>query len=267
MPEARLITIPFSHFCEKARWALDATGLPYREEPHAPVAHLLATRAVGGKSVPVLVQDGAVLRDSTDIALHADALASPGRRLVPTEGDARARVLSIEQDLDETLGIDARLLVYWHALGEDVAARAFAERVLRVRSAALRRVVGPLFRALIFRNYRVSRETAARAEARVRATFARLGEAARDGGYLVGERFTLADLTFAALAAPLLGPPEHPVMGRLAGKLPPGIAPLSAELRDTPAGRHALRVYRDHRRAAVAAPSSSQGGAPVPSPP
>ena len=29
-----LITIPISHFCEKARWALERAGLPYREERH-----------------------------------------------------------------------------------------------------------------------------------------------------------------------------------------------------------------------------------------
>ena len=33
---AILITIPLSHYCEKARWALDRVALSYREEPHAP---------------------------------------------------------------------------------------------------------------------------------------------------------------------------------------------------------------------------------------
>jgi glutathione S-transferase len=249
MPEARLITIPFSHYCEKARWALDATLVRYREEPHAPVAHLYATRALGGKTVPILVHGDVVLRDSTDIALHADSLAPPERRLVPAEPEARARVLAIEHELDETLGVDARLLVYWHALGDDGAARSFVKRMLRVRSPLARRVVAPLFRALIFRHYRVSRGAAARAEARIRATFARLGEAASGRDYLVGDRFTLADLTFAALASPLLAPPEHPVMGRAGGKLAPAVAAFRAELSATPAGQIALRAYREHRGA------------------
>ena len=29
----RLITIPISHYCEKARWALERAEIPYREEP------------------------------------------------------------------------------------------------------------------------------------------------------------------------------------------------------------------------------------------
>jgi len=32
----RLITLAFSHYNEKARWALDRYAVPYREEPHMP---------------------------------------------------------------------------------------------------------------------------------------------------------------------------------------------------------------------------------------
>ena len=50
-----LITMPHSHYSEKARWALDRLALPYREEPHVPMLHRLATTRNGGGSVPVLV--------------------------------------------------------------------------------------------------------------------------------------------------------------------------------------------------------------------
>lgn len=248
MDRARLITIPISHFCEKARWVLDAAGIGYREEPHAPVAHLRATRAVGGASVPLLVHGGRVLRDSTDIALYVDTLAAPERRLVPAEAEARARVLAIEDELDETIGIDARLLVYWYYLREDDRARAFVARMMGLRSALAQRIVAPLFRALIFRKYKVSDRAARLAEARVREIFARLGGPIDERGYLVGDRFTLADLTLAALSAPLLGPPEHPILGRAPQSgAPPELAALRDELSATRVGRHALRVYREHR--------------------
>ena len=38
--EYLLITIPPSHYCEKARWALDYARIPYREERHPPLFHL-----------------------------------------------------------------------------------------------------------------------------------------------------------------------------------------------------------------------------------
>src|SRR5262249_5282257 len=63
----RLITIPLSHFCEKARWALDRTGIEYREEPHLPLVHRLHTAGVGCQSVPILVIGSRVIPDSGSI--------------------------------------------------------------------------------------------------------------------------------------------------------------------------------------------------------
>jgi len=41
--KVRLVTVGFSHFCEKARWALDISGMDYYEEVHAPAMHLTST--------------------------------------------------------------------------------------------------------------------------------------------------------------------------------------------------------------------------------
>ena len=58
-----LITIPISHYCEKARWALDRAGIPYRERAHLQAIHWFAVRRAGGaRTVPVL---GSVLIAST----------------------------------------------------------------------------------------------------------------------------------------------------------------------------------------------------------
>ena len=62
---AVLITIPLSHYCEKARWALDRAALPYREEPHIPLIHRLATKRNDGGTVPVLAHGIHRLTDST----------------------------------------------------------------------------------------------------------------------------------------------------------------------------------------------------------
>jgi hypothetical protein len=44
----RLVTVGFSHFCEKARWALDVSGMQYYGEVHCPAMHLSATLGLGG---------------------------------------------------------------------------------------------------------------------------------------------------------------------------------------------------------------------------
>ena len=85
---ARLITIPISHFCEKARWALQRAGVAYVEQPHLQMIHVLAARrAGGGRTVPVFVsQDGQVLADSTDILRWADARLPEAHASVPRRG-------------------------------------------------------------------------------------------------------------------------------------------------------------------------------------
>ena len=69
----RLITIGFSHFCEKARWALDRTALEYSEDDHVPLFHWRASFGAGGtRTVPVLVTPGRVLKDSNEILRFAE---------------------------------------------------------------------------------------------------------------------------------------------------------------------------------------------------
>src|SRR4029079_2802580 len=81
-----LITIPISHYCEKARWALDRAGVRYRERRHLQVIQWLAGRgAGGGRTAPVLVCGDRVLADSAEIVAEADARAPDARRLYPDD--------------------------------------------------------------------------------------------------------------------------------------------------------------------------------------
>ena len=64
----RLITIPISHYCEKARWALERAGIPYREERHVQGVHQFFARRAGGKlTVPVLVTPAGAIGESAEI--------------------------------------------------------------------------------------------------------------------------------------------------------------------------------------------------------
>jgi glutathione S-transferase len=62
----------------------------------------------------------------------------------------------------------------------------------------------------------------------------------------VGDRFSAADLTFAALAAPMVLPTEHPFPLPVA-LLSPSMHALVREFREHPAGAFALRVYAEQR--------------------
>src|SRR3954453_7965673 len=86
-----LVTIPISHYCEKARWALDRAGVAYEERRHLPALHVVAVRRAGGRTAPVLVCPyGDVVGESADIVAWADARAVDDGARVALDPEARA---------------------------------------------------------------------------------------------------------------------------------------------------------------------------------
>jgi glutathione S-transferase len=247
-----LYTIPISHYCEKARWALDRARIPYRERAHMQVIHRFVAIRVGRtKTMPVLVRpEGPALTESTDILAYADARTPNGAaRLFPSDPQEATAVRALEDDLDERLGPHARRWMY-RRVGDR---RDLAMRYGTVGVPAWERRLLPLFfpvmSGVINRVLDVSEETARESERIVRDVFDMIDERLSDGRpFLCGERFTAADLTFAALAAAVLMPPGYGVPLPQPDELPADAAPLVEELRERPAGAHALAMYRDERR-------------------
>ena len=244
MNRLTLVTIPLSHFCEKARWALDLAGLRYEEEGHAPLMHLVGTRRRGGRSTPLLVTPDGVLRDSTDILAWVD------RRhpLYPQWPDGRADALALEEELDTQLGPHVRRLGYYHVFQVPAVARRLVTHNAPRWEAGLVRAGFPILRGLMRKSMRIDAEGARRSHDKVVASFDAVSKRLADGRrYLVGEAFGAADLTFAALAGPILFPPEHPMPWPPAHERPAALREISEALAATPAGQHALRMYRAHR--------------------
>jgi glutathione S-transferase len=244
---AVLITMPHSHYAEKARWALDRVALPYREEPHVPLFHRLATKRHGGGSVPVLVHGDRRLVDSTDILAHADA-AGGGDLLYPREPALRKEVEALEERFDTGLGPHTRRWAYAQLLPESrLLRRAMSRGVPRLEASALALTM-PLVLGLIRSSFRITPESAQRSLERVRAVFREVDERLADGRrYLVGERFTAADLTFAALAAPVLFPAGCRAAYFALDEAPAAMREEVLRLRNSGAGRFALRAYLEER--------------------
>jgi glutathione S-transferase len=247
-----LITIPISHYCEKARWALDRAGIAYEERAHLQVLHWIpVTRAGGKKTAPVLVWGERVFTDSADIVEEASAKAPPGRGLFPDDPSAAAEVRELERDFDAHLGPEGRRWMYY-ALHDrrDIAIAYGCTGVPAWQRRALP-FAYPVVIRIIDRYLDVTPATAARSEAEVRAVFDDVAKRLGDGRpYLCGEHFSAADLAFAALAAPMLMPPEYGVPLPQPGELPAAMAATVRELRAHPAGAHALKMFREERSGA-----------------
>ena len=250
----RLVTIPISHYCEKARWALERAGVPYREERHVQGIHQIAARrAGGGATVPVLVTPDGVLGESSEILDWVDERTPAAHRLFPAESAERAEVEHLCRRFDEVFGPSGRRLMYVHMLAQPKLMLRFNnEGVPRWEDRALRwgwpLAVRWARRELDIRpGIEVSDEAAVWRELDFVA-----GLLADGREHLSGERFGAADLTFAALSAPIVVPPIYGVPLPQPDILPAHTAALVEQAREHPAGRYALRVFAEHRRETVA---------------
>lgn len=246
----RLITIPISHYCEKARWALDRSGLPYREDRHVQGVHrVVARRAGGGTTVPVLVTREGVLGESELILDWVDKRLPAQQRLFPAERDAREAVLRLCRRFDAGLGPRGRRVMYVHMLAQrDLALRFNNQGVPPWEDRAVR-WGWPLMAGFVRHALGIRPGIDAEDERVVWREFDFVAQTLADGGpYLCGERFTAADLTFAALSASLVIPPDYGVPLPQPDVLPPATATLVRRAREHPAGAFALKLIAEHRR-------------------
>jgi glutathione S-transferase len=255
MARARLITIPFSHFCEKARWGLDRAGIPYDEEMHAPGFHLLATKARGrGRATPVLIDErGEVTGDSTAILLRLAERTPRELRLYPEEASARAAVIALEDEMDERIGPAARRIAYHHLFrhAPETAVAMIGARGPAWQRAIVRRAPRALER-LLDRALDLSEAATARSLRKLEDAIERTSErlrAERGEGrpWLSGDRFGAADLTLASLLSPFLAPPEHPFPYPMGAAMPSALRELSERIAQSDVGEHVVRAYREER--------------------
>ena len=245
----RLVTIPISHYCEKARWALERAGIPYREERHVQGIHRIAARrAGGGSTVPVLVTPTGVLGESEEILAWVDERTPPAQRLFPAEPEQRAQVERLCRRLDERLGPTGRRLMYVNMLAQRKLMLRFNNQGVPAWEDRVLRFGWPLIVRWARRVLEIRPGVEVQDEAAVWREFDHVAELLADGRtHLCGERFGAADLTFAALSAAVVVPPVYGVPLPQPDVLPPHIRALVERARDHPAGRYALAQFEARR--------------------
>ena len=259
MTRMRLITIPMSHYCEKARWALERLGLTYHEERHLQGFHYPRTYWVSrNPSVPVLIDGGRVVVDSTAILKYLDRYAPAPLRLYPQEVAERRRVEELEDLFDETLGVESRRWIYFHYLPDPRALLRIAGQGIPAIERALAPLAYPFMRRFAARRLQVSASTIATGLERSRQVVQQTDTLLADGRpFLTSERFTAADLALACMLAPFVLPQEYGVRLPTVADLPPDMRGTAQEFRETVTGKYVLRLFRNHRRGAALTTSTA----------
>jgi len=235
----------YSHFNEKARWALDFKHVRHRRRsvlpgPHAPRILWMT----GQKSVPVLMLNGTAIADSTRIIAALEA-AYPESLLYPADAAARQRALELEEFFDEELGPYIRR-AWFHEILSDADYSATQLTVgFSPTAQRVYRAMFPVIAAIMKKDMRIDAASAEAARAKVNAALDRLEAELQPSGYLVGDQFSVADLTAAALLAPVLMPAEFSYPLRT--PLPAPAAKYQASLAGRRGFQWATEMFRRHR--------------------
>jgi glutathione S-transferase len=239
--------LQISHYNEKVRWALDYKRIPHTRRSMLPGVHRLITKRLAGiLTSPVLTIDGKGIGDSTAI-LQAIEERWPEPPLMPSNAAQRRRALRLEDYFDEELGPHIRRAIYHELLPyPDIVVPLFTEGATGA-SRALLRGTFPLLRIGMRQTMNIYDEPCARSREKVVAALDVLEDELGDKQYLVGDGFTLADLTAASLFYPIALPPEFPYPSPSWEYLPEGARDFLGELRDRPGAKWVAEMYRRHR--------------------
>lgn len=242
-PPPRLITFGISHFCEKARWALDWHGIDYEEECWAPGLHIYLGRRAGvkGSALPILMLPDGPIQGSAEVVDWAEENGS-GPSLEADEAS------EIEKRADAGLGVHIRLFVYSICLPHHPeSVRPALYHDLSTSQRLLGKVTWPAIRRLMIKGFRIRPDTPAFARDKFEAEMDWLDELLSDGRpFLTGDRFSRADLTVASLLSPLTRPQQMAVYRSL--HLPKEIDTAFAEWMERPCAKWAARLYETHRQ-------------------
>jgi glutathione S-transferase len=236
----------FSNYNEKARWALDFKGIPHRRRSLVPGGPRAMAFSRGDGTLPVVDLDGRRIVDSTRIVEALEA-RQPELALYPADSEERRRALEIEAYFTDSIGHDMRRVGFWEGREEKAFMAAFLATDHGAAARLQMRAILPVAWKYVVRRYGFDEESFQRSKAALVEALDRI-EAERAGAdHLVGEEFTIADLTAAALLYPLVWPPEFQY------ELPePPHSDFRESIRDHPARAWIAETWRRHRSSSSA---------------
>ena len=239
--------LELSHYNEKVRWALDFKRIPHLRRSLLPGVHTAVARRLTGGAVsttPVLTLDGRSIGDSTRI-IEALEQRWPQPALYPADPEQRARALQLEEFFDEQLGPHVRRAVYYVLLDHPEVVRPLFMNGQRLPARLLLRGMFPVLKPVMRDRMRIQREPAEQSIELTIAAMDRLERELGSSNYLVGDSFTVADLTAAALLYPVVLPPQFPYP--MVTEVPPAGRDVIESLAARPAGRWVADIYARHR--------------------
>jgi glutathione S-transferase len=238
--------LEISHYNEKVRWALDYKRVPHVRRAVTPaLQELRARRLRAGRTVPILQVSGRAIGDSTRIIEEIER-RWPDPPLYPANSEERRRALELEEYFDESCGHDLRRVLFNDNLTEPEKFVGMLYGPDHPRLGLLT-ALRPMLAPVVKWRYEIRPERVAQSREVVRAALDEVAAAAGPRGYLVGDSFTVADLTAASILAPIVVPPEFPYIKLHPDERAAQSREFRASLKDLPGFKWVEDMYARHR--------------------
>lgn len=194
-----LLQFSTSHYCRKARLALGYKRIDYQVENLTPGLHILKVKPLTGLTTlpvlfPQIAGQPAVIGDSSQIIKFLESY-QPEPSLFFTNQTQQTEALMLEDWLDESIGTATRFVYYHFRAGEGKAIDP---------SLSSQMVIG-----VVRKQYGINDATVELAMNRLETALAELSSRWQKSKYLVGESFSVVDITAAALLSPLALIPKY----------------------------------------------------------
>ena len=207
----KLYQFPVSHFCEKARWALELKELPYRKVNLLPGPHAKKAKKIAGSSkLPILQHDKATIQGSSQIITYLDQNFSR-RSLTPSDPEEQKLASAWEDYADREIGPQVRLLSYHTLLDHRSLIIPMMTQDCSWYSGMLMKAAFPKVSVAMRDMLKINDASAEEARQQISTALDNIAETLGDREFLVGESFSRADLSVASLLAPLISPSGYGV--------------------------------------------------------
>jgi cytochrome P450 len=236
---------------EIARWVLDRNNILYKDETHAPWKIQSIANQITGEAFrqnhPVLQMTDALIYNVDSVVMFCEQRCLPENRLIPTEAALQDDVLDLYHLFTGEF-FEQQVSKYMYCMllmSKKIGGTVFKQRI--PFSEKLSYDLGAA-KASMTKEYELKSNTPEEYMAEIRKIFEKVNGLLADGRrYLVGDHFTLADLSFAAMAAPMILPVEYGGVLPLISQLPDQYRDHVTELRATAAGQFVFRLYQANR--------------------
>ncbi len=204
-----LYQFPISHFCEKARWALDYKKITYETKNLLPGPHVKQVMSMAKRpEVPVLKHEKNIIQNSNEIIDYLDKTFADNA-LTPEDEESRIKVLEWEAFVDKEVGPNLRTYFYHTLLEHPKLLIPIFTYKGPWYGKIFMKFFFPALRVKMLKFMRINNETAAQAKQDLRCAIDKLNHRLSEHEFLVGEHFTRADLAAASLLAPLVQPEKY----------------------------------------------------------